>query len=63
LIETEAPEGTDVIDRVPTNLGDRDVVGAAFRSGDGCCVVETPLSRVDREASAVTAVVDAAGIS
>jgi hypothetical protein len=63
LIETEAPDGTDVIDRVPTNLADREVVGTDLRSGDRCCVAETRLSRVDRGASATGAVVDAAGIS
>jgi len=62
LIETEAPDGTDVIDRVPTYLGDCESAGADFRSGDRGCDAETCLSRVDRGASAITAVVDTARI-
>ena len=60
--ETEAPDGTDVIDRVPTNLGDRALGSAEFRTSDRCSDAETRLSRVDRGASAACAVVHAVEI-
>ena len=62
LIETEAPDGTDVIDRVPTNLGGRVVAGAGSRSGGRRGSADTRLSRVDRGAFAISAVVDGARI-
>jgi hypothetical protein len=67
LIETEAPDGTEVIDRVPTNAGCRAVVGASPRSGDGRtgagAGAETSLSRLDRGPFAITALLDAGRIS
>jgi hypothetical protein len=62
LSETEAPDGTDVIDRVPTNLGRRVVVGADSRSSDRGCGTEITLSRGDRGVFAITAVADVARI-
>ena len=58
LRETEAPDGTDVIDSVPTNVCRPSAIGAGARSGDCRCGVETLSSPVDGEGSGFCAVVD-----
>ena len=57
-METEAPDVTDVIDSVPTNVCGRSAIGAGARSGDGRCGVETLSSRVDGERFDLGRIVD-----